>query len=29
MNNGSCAAPACQVRPVRAHQRKNNAIEWA
>jgi integrase/recombinase XerD len=22
-------APACQVRPVRAHQRRNNAIECA
>ena len=29
MNNGSCSAPACQVRPVRAHHRRNNAIECA
>jgi hypothetical protein len=29
MNNASCSAPACQVRPVLAHQRRNNAIECA
>ncbi len=29
MNNPSWPAPACQVRSVRAHQRKNNAIEYA
>ena len=29
MNNPSCSTPACQLRPVRAHQRKNNAIEHA
>ncbi len=26
MNNPSCSAPACQLRPVRAHHRRNNAI---
>ena len=26
MNSPSCAAPACQSRPVREHHRKNNAI---
>jgi len=29
MNSPSCSIPACQSRPVRAHQRKNNAIEHA
>ncbi len=29
MNNPRCSTPACQVRPVRPHQRKNNAIEYA
>ena len=29
MNSGSCSAPACQLRPVRAHQRRNTAIECA
>src|SRR5664279_4127121 len=29
MNSANCSAPACQLRPVRAHQRRNNAIEFA
>ena len=29
MNSPSCPTPACQVRPDRAHQRRNNAIEPA
>src|SRR5262249_31636639 len=26
MNNPKCSTPACQCRPDRTHQRKNNAI---
>jgi hypothetical protein len=29
MDNPICSMPACQVRPVRAHQRRNNAIKHA
>jgi hypothetical protein len=29
MNSANCSAPACHVRPVRAHHRRNNAIECA
>src|SRR5450759_2163550 len=29
MNSASCSATSCQLRPVRAHHRRNNAIEFA
>src|SRR5271163_525574 len=29
MNNANCSTPACQDRPDRPHQRRNNAIECA
>ena len=29
MNEANSPTPACQDRPVRAHQRRNNAIAWA
>ena len=29
MNKATCSTPACQDRPVRAHQRRNNAIACA
>ncbi len=29
MNSPNCSTPACQPRPVRAHQRSNNAIACA
>ena len=29
MNSPICSTPDCQVRPDRAHHRRNNAIEYA